>query len=138
MKITKTANGKIRLSQRDWFRIGKKAGWLSKEASPFNEGTITVTLYRDEAGTISVMEDDGMPFDADVTYEYEYYRGDPPLVTDIVSVTDSQSGEPVPIDEEVILTTFAEKLYESAEQQEIGKQEAKWEERWEARREEGF
>ena len=34
MKITKTASGKkkIKMSQKEWQTIGKKAGWVKKEA----------------------------------------------------------------------------------------------------------
>jgi hypothetical protein len=34
MKLVKTASGKkaIKLSKKEWVSIGKKAGWLSKEA----------------------------------------------------------------------------------------------------------
>jgi hypothetical protein len=36
MKITKTASGKktIKISKSEWQSIGKKAGWIKKEAQP--------------------------------------------------------------------------------------------------------
>jgi len=119
MKLTKTANGKIKLTQSNWENIGIKAGWLQKEAlRPYSgptsgSGTKDIELFKNNDGTASVSDEDGgTPFTATVTYYYskaepqtQTYPGSPEEI-DIIDVSDATTNESVVVDFASVLDTY--------------------------------
>jgi hypothetical protein len=58
MKLIKQASGKttIKMSKKEWFSLGKKAGWLSKKAQSYDSWKTTPDDYYDDDPTLPCPE----------------------------------------------------------------------------------
>lgn len=147
LKITKTASGKhkLNLSKKEWISMGVKTGWISKEkyvkAYSRMKGNKIIELYRMPDGTVSVIDDMGEAFEAEIIYSYsppepkEYESGlavypGAPADVDILSVIDSATNSEVPVNSESVLETYRDSLIEDYEDMKRSTEEAALEDKW--------
>jgi len=109
-------NGKMKLTFKDWVRIGVKSNWASRvvgyKGPESGSSEKTIELYRASNGSISVIEGEGASFKTLIKYSYTLdkkqtfdHPGNPPPVVEIISVTD-ELGQEVPVDYNLLLEVF--------------------------------
>ena len=77
MDLKRTASGKIKMSKRDWYTIGKQAGWIERMAADRGEKDDVIELW-DDAREESVEVDVILEYTVEPTeYEggYLFYQG---------------------------------------------------------------